>query len=128
MDEHSKKTKTMCRMLINFCELNARIVRLENLFVAQALSCQTVGADLAHPHAVTPAAADENKAGYAPFFIILLVDYKKLFAQSERGSNTATTHVRDPFSSDDLEIRRSSRSTACHHAKIDKRSNSLSHA
>ena len=44
------------------------------MFGGEALLREAVGANLAHPHAVAPAAADEYELSYTAFIVVFATD------------------------------------------------------
>src|SRR5437899_2940956 len=72
------------RRSVQFLQLDSAVVLLQDLFVARPVERHAVGADLAHAHAMSPAAAiehhSEDRAGSVP----LDIEGKKAVAQAEQ--------------------------------------------
>src|SRR5437667_11156680 len=90
--------------LVEFCQFNSSVVSLQNLFRAEALPGQTVGADLAHAYAVAPAAAGEDESRDAIAGAVDAIENEELFAQTQRRTNSSTANVRRALGAYDFEI------------------------
>ena len=93
--------------LIEAREFDTGVISFQYLLSGPALSRESVGADLAHADAVAPTAPNKYELRNSSRIIILTVDHKQLFTQSQRRSNAAATHMRGAVRPDNLEIRNS---------------------
>src|SRR6266550_6242577 len=98
--------------------LNARVIRLQNLFVSEALFCQSISADLAHADTMAPAASAKHKLADTTVVVILAINDEELFAQAQRRSNPAAPNVGYAIRADNLQIRHAARRAPGDHTKI----------
>src|SRR6185295_16775535 len=92
--------------LIHSREFNSGVVRLENLIVGEALFRQAVSADMTHADTVSPASSEKREACDTSIVVILPLDNKKLFTESQRGTNAPAQHLALPICADNFEIGR----------------------
>src|SRR5258707_9317312 len=89
---------------IHLRQFDAGVIGLQNLFRAEALPGQTVSADLAHAHAMAPAASGEDKSGDAIAAGVDAIENEELFAQTQRRTNPSTAHVTGALGADNFEV------------------------
>src|SRR6266480_840195 len=97
--------------------LDARVIRLQNLFVSEALFCQSISADLAHADTMAPAASAKHKLADTTVVVILAINDEELFAQAQRRSNPAAPNVGYAIRADNLQIRHPAGRAAGDHTK-----------
>ena len=67
--------------LINPLQVDAGVIGLEDIRIAGAIHRHTIGADLTHPHTMSPTRAVERHAEEVTFGISLLIEIEQTVAQ-----------------------------------------------
>src|SRR5215207_9401838 len=91
-------------LLVELGQVDARVVRLQNLFVRHAGAGHAEGADLTEADAVAPAAARDDEGLDAARLVVDAVDDEELFPQAERRADAAAADVRGAVGADDFEV------------------------
>src|SRR5688572_260107 len=87
---------------IELLQLDPFVVLLENLFIRRAVERHAERADLAHAHAVTPAAAEERHADHVAGGIALDVEREQAVAETEQGAEAQRGNRPAPARADNL--------------------------
>src|SRR5439155_21842677 len=94
------------------------VVRLQNLFDSESLLGQAISAELAHAHAVAPAASGEDESGDAIAFAVDTIDHEQLFLQTQSRANTPAANMSDTLRAYHFEVDHSPRRSAGGDAQV----------